>query len=218
MSKQKLYMFHKFTSLLFRNYVKMSEKSNQVLVISGPSGAGKSSLIKQIVHDYPKKFGFCTSHTSRQPRVGEINGVHYHFTESKTLKKFINQGEFVEHTIYNGNIYGTSKKALLKVIEEGKVCLLDIDVEGVKQIRNTEFNPTLVFVKPPDMTELKNRLKTRSTETPRSLEARIECAKSEMEYGNIPDNFHKVIINDDLQKAYGDLKNFITEEMNINLN
>lgn len=154
------------------------------LVFFGPSGSGKSTLLKKILEDFPDKFGFSVSHTTRKPRSGEQNGVHYFFTEWETMKKDIEEGKFIEHAVYSGNHYGTSRAAVEAVQKAGKVCVLDIDVQGVKQIRNTNLNPWYVFVKPPSLEVLERRLRDRNTESEESLAQRLKVAAQEMEYGN----------------------------------
>lgn len=153
------------------------------LVLFGPSGSGKSSLLKKILEDFPDKFGFSVSHTTRKPRPGEQHGVHYFFTDWRTMREEIEQGMFIEHAVYGGNHYGTSRMAVEVVQRAGKVCLLDIDIQGVKQIRNTNLNPWFVFIKPPSLEELEKRLRARNTETEESLAQRLKIAAKEMEYG-----------------------------------
>lgn len=191
----------------------MLHKNPRSLVLCGPSGSGKSTLIKRLFEDYPDTFGFSVSHTTRSPRPGEEDGKHYHFTTKDKMKKQIEQGEFLEYAVFSGNMYGTSKRAVEEVKQAGKVCVLDIDVEGVKQIKQTSLNPMYVFVKPPSIEELEKRLRSRQTETEESLERRLSVARAELEYGEKPGNFDITIVNDDISKAYEKLKTFVMSNL-----
>lgn len=154
------------------------------LVLCGPSGSGKSTLLKKLFEEFPETFGFSVSHTTRQPRPGEENGVHYHFVPFDEMKVAVERGEFLEHAEFSGNMYGTSKKAVQDVQAQQKVCVLDIEIEGVKQIRDSELKPLLVFIMPPSLEELEKRLTTRNTETAESLQKRLNTATSEIAYGS----------------------------------
>lgn len=101
----------------------------QPIVISGPSGAGKSTLLKRLLEKYPDRFGFSVSHTTRAPRVGEQHGREYHFTERDEFIQLVEDGSFVEHAQFGSNLYGTSVKAVKDVAEQGRVCILDIEME-----------------------------------------------------------------------------------------
>jgi len=189
------------------------------LVFCGPSGSGKSSLLKKLLAEYPSIFGFSVSHTTRSPRPGEVDGREYHFTSLPAMKQLVTAGSFLEHATFSGNMYGTSKQAVHRVSEVGKMCILDIDVQGVKQLKEREdiqgeLAPLYIFIKPPSIEALKRRLEDRGTETEESLNKRLSAAASEMEYGagesgQVP-HFNKVVVNDDLETAYGDLKKFLT--------
>jgi guanylate kinase len=153
------------------------------LVLCGPSGSGKSTLLKKMMEDFPDRFGFSISHTTRKPRPGEVHGQHYHFTTMDEMRQAVADGKFIESATFCGNMYGTSKAAVDAVAQQGKVCVLDIDVQGVKQIKNTELNPLYVFIKPPSLEELKSRLTGRKTESEESLTHRLKVASEELEYG-----------------------------------
>ncbi|XP_026320048.1 guanylate kinase isoform X2 [Hyposmocoma kahamanoa] len=191
----------------------MVQKGPRPLVLCGPSGSGKSTLLKRLLKEFPDKFGFSISHTTRGPRPGEKDGVHYHFTTRDEMIKAIDRGEFLETATFSGNLYGTSKRAVDAVRFSGKMCILDIEIEGVKQVKHTDLNPLLVFVMPPSLAELERRLRARNTENEETLKKRLETAKREIEYGNEPGNFHIVILNDNLDKAYCELREFISRNM-----
>ncbi|EEB12457.1 Guanylate kinase, putative [Pediculus humanus corporis] len=192
---------------------KMVQCSIEALVLCGPSGSGKSTLLKKLLDDFPDKFQFSISHTTRSPRPGEINGVHYYFTTKEDMSDAIENGDFIETAVFSGNIYGTSKKSVEDCVKKGKICVLDIDVQGVKQIKETDLNALYVFIKPPSLDSLADRLRNRGTETDETLEKRLNAAKSEIGYGETPNNFHLVIINDSIDIAYAKLKNFIMEQL-----
>lgn len=191
----------------------MLHKGPRPLVLCGPSGSGKSTLIKKLFEEFPEKFGFSVSHTTRAPRPGEENGKHYHFTTKEKMQKQIEQGEFLETATYSGNLYGTSKRAVEQVQEDGKVCILDIEMQGVKQVKQSSLDPFYVFIKPPSIEVLEERLKGRNTETDESLRRRLSIARTEMEYGEKPGNFDVVIENDDISKAYDKLKEFVVSNL-----
>ncbi|XP_063357588.1 guanylate kinase isoform X2 [Cydia amplana] len=194
----------------------MVQKGPRPLVLCGPSGSGKSTLLKRLLKEFPDKFGFSVSHTTRGPRPGEKNGVHYHFTTKDDMLAAIEKGEFLETATFSGNIYGTSKRAVEDVRRTGKICVLDIEIEGVKQVKRSDFDPLLVFVMPPSIGELERRLRGRNTESDEALKLRLETARKEIEFGQEAGNFHIIIMNDNLNKAYSELREFIAQNIKDN--
>lgn len=191
----------------------MSSLRTRPLVLFGPSGSGKSTLMNRLLKDYPEKFGFSVSHTTRSPRPGETDGKEYYFTSRDVMQQSIDRGEFIESAVYNQNLFGTSKKAVQDVLDGGKVCLLDIDMQGVVNLKNINMDCYYVFVKPPSLEELERRLRARGTETEESVSRRLDIAKKELAYAEQPGNFHSAIINDDLEEAYTKFKNMIHLEV-----
>eukprot|EP00094_Tigriopus_californicus_P009136 TCALIF_08807-PA protein Name:"Similar to Guk1 Guanylate kinase (Mus musculus)" AED:0.11 eAED:0.11 QI:0/-1/0/1/-1/1/1/0/194 len=182
------------------------------LVLCGPSGSGKSTLTKRLLEEFPDQFGLSVSHTTRSPRAGEVEDVHYHYVAKEEMLKAIANGEFIESAQFSGNFYGTSKKAVAAVLAKGRICILDIDVQGVIQIKKLpEFKPFYVFIRPPNLDVLEARLRGRQTETEESLQKRLAAAKVEMDYGNDINNFDIVIENNDLDKAYSELREFLAQ-------
>ena len=125
----------------------------------------------------------------------------------------MDSGEFIEHTIFSGNRYGTSQSAIQQVLDTGRMCILDIEISGVQAISGTELNPRYVFISPPSIDVLEDRLRTRGTETKASLLRRLAAARREMEYGAQPGNFDITIINDNLDNAYEELKLFVLPDL-----
>ena len=179
------------------------------LVVCGPSGVGKGTIIHKFMEEMGGKhhFGFTVSHTTRSPRPGEIHGVHYHFCSKERMQRDIANGLFLEHAEVHGNYYGTSWNSLQQVQLTGKRCLLDIDVQGVKNLKACEaptLKPKYLFIAPPSLECLQTRLAKRGTESAESLARRTANAREEMEYGRIAGAFDRTIVNDDLEQACRD--------------
>ncbi|KAL7464947.1 hypothetical protein ACHAXS_005276, partial [Conticribra weissflogii] len=168
-------------------------------------GVGKGTLIELLRQKYPTHFGFSVSHTTRQPREGEENGVHYNFTTVETMKKEIDEGKFVEYAEVHGNYYGTSIEAVETVRSKGKICILDIDVQGVRNVKKSTLDAIYVFVAPPSMEELEKRLRGRGTESEEAVLKRLGNAKEELDYGMGEGNFDRVFTNDDLQQTFASM-------------
>ncbi|KAM4029072.1 guanylate kinase isoform 2-T2 [Anomaloglossus baeobatrachus] len=183
------------------------------VVLSGPSGAGKSTLLKRLLKDYDGVFGFSVSHTTRGPRPGEINGKDYHFVSREDMQHGIDHGDFIENAVFSGNMYGTSKAAVQAVQAQNQICILDIDMQGVKNIKKTDLNPIYISIHPPSVQILEQRLRDRNTESEDSLQKRLQAAISDMEISKEPGLFDEIIINDNLEEAYAKLKSALTEEI-----
>lgn len=191
----------------FHYFAPMASKAIRSLVICGPSGVGKGTLINKLLSNYPNKMGLSVSHTTRKPRHGEVNGIHYHFSDKDFVLQDIKSGKvpYIEHAEVHANIYGTREDAVTKVHDEGKLCLLDVDKNGVKQIKMHGLPARFVFVAPRSVEVLENRLRSRGTETEEQIQLRLKNALSEMEYGLAKDNFDLVLVNENLDDAYGTL-------------
>ncbi|KAF2745609.1 guanylate kinase-like protein [Sporormia fimetaria CBS 119925] len=185
---------------------------NRPIVISGPSGAGKSTILSRLFAEYPDRFGFSISHTTRSPRAGERDGREYHFVSVDEFKRLIDDQGFIEHAQFGGNYYGTSVQAVREIAEKGRVCILDIEMEGVKQVANhpTFPQPRFLFLSPPSPEVLEQRLRARATDSEAAILKRLNQAKVEMEFARSKEAPHeKIVVNDDLEKAYQEVKEFI---------
>jgi len=176
------------------------------LVVSGPSGVGKGTLIKRLFAEFPDKFAFSVSHTTRRPRVGEVDGREYHFVTTQMFKDLLQDGGFIEHAEFSGNFYGTSKQAVRDVAQTGRRCILDIEAQGIRQMKATDLHPVYLFISPPSMTELRTRLRGRGTDDDAAIQKRLAMCIKEIEYAKEPNIHDVVIINDDLDKAYESFK------------
>lgn len=169
------------------------------------------------------------SDTTRTPREGEADGVHYHFISKDTFLDLISKNAFIEYTQFSSNHYGTSKKAVEDVASKGRVCILDIEMEvrsptvplqgwvdadsavgqGVKQVKQSTFPAKFLFIQPPSIEALRARLEGRGTESASSLQKRLDQATKELEYAALPGSHDKIIVNDDLEKCYSEFHNYI---------
>ena len=178
-------------------------------ILSAPSGAGKSSLINALLADLPRnEVRLSISHTTRNPRPAEEDGVHYYFTTHAEFEALIEKDHFLEWAEVFGNYYGTSLPMIEKSLEQGVDVFLDIDWQGARQIRQKVPNVKTIFILPPSREELKNRLVGRGQDSEETIAKRME-AKSEMSHYN---EFDYVIVNDDFQQALAELKAILTAE------
>lgn len=188
----------------------LNNEKKQLIVISAPSGAGKTTLARYLLTKYPN-FKFSISATTRKPRLNEINGRDYFFFTKEEFKNLIREGKLIEYEEIFGNYYGTLKTQVEDALLKGKVIVFDIDVKGALSIRR-EF-PTqslLIFIAPPSMEVLIERLKNRETEDHYQLQKRIERANMEMQLMN---EFDYVIVNDDLDRAKIELDRIIKKRI-----
>ncbi len=184
----------------------MKKKKGRIIVISGPSGAGKSTLLKMLLEKYKEKIKFSVSFTSRSPRKGEIDGQDYFFITQEEFEKDIQNDIFLEWAIVHGNYYGTSKKYIEEIINSGFDCILDIDVQGARNLMNKKIDALYIFIAPPSIEELKKRLLNRNTDTIETIEKRIKNAEEEMKY---KDYYNYIVINDNLEIAFKNLEKII---------
>mmetsp|Transcript_32769 Transcript_32769/g.74860 ORF Transcript_32769/g.74860 Transcript_32769/m.74860 type:complete len:601 (-) Transcript_32769:148-1950(-) len=186
-----------------------TQHAGGVLAVAGPSGVGKSTLVQRLMADHPGLFGFCVSHTTRASRPGEEDGVAYHFSDRETMEEIRDEGGFLEMAEVHGNLYGTSIRAVRDVTARGAVCILDVDVQGVRSIRESALQPFCIFVSPPSVQSLEDRLRARGTETEETLAVRVGNAKAEMEAAQEEGLFDVTIINDDVDRAYEEFEGIV---------
>jgi len=184
------------------------------IVISGPSGGGKSTILKAVMQRFRDAFAFSVSHTTRSPRAGEREGHDYWFTTIDKMKSMISAGDFLEYAEFGSNLYGTSKKAVEDVQQSGKICVLDVELQGVRNIKKTHLKAKYILIKPPNMDVLEQRLRARNTETDESLAKRLRHAKEDADAVIAdPSLFDYIIINDDLKRATDEFIAVIDDEL-----
>jgi guanylate kinase len=184
--------------------------SNKIIIITAPSGAGKTSITRHLLKTYPQQLAFSISAATRQKRDYEKEGVDYFFISAEDFKEKIKNNEFVEwEMVYEGKYYGTLKSEIQRLWNENKIPLLDIDVKGAMRVQKQFPEQCLsLFINPPSIEELKNRLQSRGTESPESLAARVNKAAYEISF---KDQFDKIIVNDELKRACAEAEQVIAD-------
>ena len=175
----------------------MTAKPGRLFVVSGPSGVGKSTLLKKARKDLPN-LSYSVSLTTRAPRKGEVDGVHYHFVSRPEFKERVERGEMAEWAEVVGNLYGTSALVLEERLAQGDDVLLEIEVQGAHQIKKRFKQAVFIFIMPPSWEVLESRLRGRGTEEEEVVRRRLELAKAELDQAHWYD--HQVV-NDDLERA-----------------
>jgi len=178
-----------------------TEKKGLLMVISGPSGVGKDTLIKRLLEQDPN-LRYSVSCTTRAPRPGEVDGVDYSFVSRERFQELIGEGAFLEHAVYNGNLYGTLIERVERERQAGHDVVLKIEVKGAEQVRAKVPDAIFIFVAPPSVDELVKRQIKRNTETSEDMEARRQIATREMEYAA---RYDHVVVNDELEHAAAEI-------------
>jgi len=177
-------------------------------IVSGPSGAGKSSVL-DIVFSKMENVFFSVSVTTREKRPGEIDGAHYHFIDRDKFERLVDGDELLECAEFVGNMYGTPKEPVLEKIRAGKDIIMDIELRGVKQVKEKMPEAVSIFLIPPTMEELEKRLVGRGTDTPEKISGRIEAAKRDCAEASL---FDYIVVNSDVEKAACEIMAIITAE------
>ncbi|CAF3576176.1 unnamed protein product [Rotaria socialis] len=198
-----------------RTFAKLAAFRPRPIVVSGPSGSGKSTLINQLFKEYPTAFAFSVSHTTRTARPGEQNAREYYFVPRHQMEKMIAQREFLEITEFSSNLYGTSKNAVEDVAKTGRICVLDVDKQGVKSIRKTDLHPLFIYISPPSYEILEQRLRARKTDSESAIQKRLQESKESMEFSKEPGVYDHIVLNDKLDVAYKDLKEILHKDIEV---
>ena len=173
-----------------------------MFVISAPSGAGKTTLARRLLQEV-EGLAFSVSHTTRPPRSGETDGIDYHFIDRPRFESLVGSGDFIEWAEVGEALYGTSRRTIAEITSSGRDVLLDLDTQGAAAIRRVLAEAILIFIMPPDLDALRQRLRERGTESPEALEQRISLAGGEIARSSAYDY---IVINDDLCTALEKLK------------
>jgi guanylate kinase len=180
-----------------------------VFVITGPSGVGKGTLIRGLLERIPE-LELSTSATTRRPRPGEQDGVDYHFLTPEQFAARVASGEFVEHATYSGNMYGTLRSELERRAQAGHPVVLEIEVQGARQVRQAIPDAVAVFIVPPSLDALRTRLVGRGTDSPDDVDERLRTAERELE---AQPEFAHVVVNDRLEQATDELEGIVRRKL-----
>lgn len=186
---------------------------NKLIIFSAPSGSGKTTVVKHLLQTMPDKLGFSVSATTRKPRPGEENGREYHFLDLEDFEKRIEQNEFLEHEeVYAGILYGTLWSEVHKIWEQGRAVVFDVDVQGGLSLKRRFKDQALaIFLRPPSVEILMDRLRKRSTEVEHHLQERIVKANFELSFES---QYDVVVVNDVLEDTLKRCEQIVTDFLN----
>jgi guanylate kinase len=182
---------------------------SKVFVITGPSGVGKGTLIRGLLDRVPD-LELSVSATTREPREGEQDGRDYHFLSREEFDRRARAGEFVEHAVYSGNRYGTLRTELEDRLQRGKSVVLEIEVQGARQVRAAMPESVQVFIAPPDPAALRHRLVKRGTDSAKAIDERLRTAEQELA---AREEFPHVVVNDEIDRAADELARIVMGEL-----
>ncbi|MCR5826519.1 MAG: guanylate kinase [Oscillospiraceae bacterium] len=183
-------------------------QKGKMFIISGPSGVGKSTVLHELFKNREDLY-FSISATTREPREGEEDGVHYHFISVQRFQELIDAEALLEYAEYVGNFYGTPKKYVDRAMNDGKDVILDIEVQGALQVKTKRPDTVRIFIAPPSWEELERRLTSRGTDSPEKVQKRLLRAKSELQTADVYDYF---VINDSVENAVRELSAIMLAE------
>jgi guanylate kinase len=184
-----------------------------LLVVSGPSGSGKSSIVRELLDHLD--IDFSVSATTRLPRPGERHGDHYDFVSLKDFEAMIESGDLLEWAKYNNRYYGTPRAAVDAAVAAGRDILLEIEIQGARQVRQNRPDALMFFIAPPSLEELERRLRRRGDTSASDIEDRLEIAETEID--EAPGLFDHMVVNDHLERAVGEIEGLITSDGSGNL-
>lgn len=179
-----------------------------LIVVSGPSGTGKGTVCTELLHQTPE-LGYSVSATTRQPRVGEVDGKNYYFLTKQKFEEIASQGGFLEYANVYGNYYGTPLAKIQQRLENGQDVLLEIDIQGALNVMKRCPDGLFIFLLPPSISELEHRLRGRGSETEESIARRMGNAKKEIDIGR---QYRYVVVNDTVEKAVSTIKQILAAE------
>jgi guanylate kinase len=183
----------------------------KVFVITGPSGVGKGTLIQRVCERVPG-LEVSVSATTRRPRPGEVDGRDYHFLDPAEFDRRARSSEFLEHATYSGNRYGTLRSEVERRLRAGRSVLLEIEVQGARQVRAAMPEAVLVFIAPPDAAALRQRLEARGTDSSEAIEERLRVAELELAARQ---EFPHVVVNDEIERATIELEHIVRDELSL---
>jgi guanylate kinase len=181
---------------------KNCQSHGRLIILTGPSGVGKGTLMRSLLQRHPELY-YSVSATTRSPRPGEVDGKQYHFIDRSKFEQLVARGEFLEWAEFAGNYYGTPKQAVINQINSGKSVVLEIELDGARQIRNSFEDAYSIFILPPSLTELEKRIRGRGQDPEDAIARRLHRAQEEIDAA---DEFDLKIVNDDFEAALSSIE------------
>ena len=184
------------------------QKSGKLFIISGPSGVGKSTVLKALFREHPDLY-FSVSATTRAPREGEIDGVHYRFIKSEQFLQMVQENEFLEYAEYVGSFYGTPRGPVEEAMAQGRDAFLDIEIQGAQQVYEKRPDAVRIFIAPNSWAELERRLTERGTDSAEKIQKRLLRAKVELQAA---ENYDYLVVNDTVEQAVREMEAIVLAE------